>query len=232
MAVMNSIEDVENYFNSCGFGILHFTRGLEDTYVLIMNQNYNLSDRVYLTINYTVGRDEEDPYKMVYLPVITDVCSCDEKNVGTFESKPEENMNMLMTITDRFDFDDMPDEILQKDYDSEFEQLIDYIRLKADLNFQKESAEDKAKKAFIRKLKVQNMSILDDILGDEDYEEIDNEGLQYNDIVNKQFKYKNKKFKVVVTEKGKYLFFMNGSTKIKEDDRDLFIARIKGIFGI
>lgn len=230
--VMHTIDDVENFFKSCGFGILHFVNRLEDNYVLVLNQNYSMADRVYLNINYTIGRDENDPYALVYLPVITDVCTVDEKEVPTFESKPDENMHLMNSITDRFDFDDMPDEILTKEYDSEFEQLIDYIRLKADLNFQKESAEDRARKAMIKKLKVSNMSILDDILGDEDYEEIDNEGLQYNDIVNKQFKYKNRTYKVVVTEKGKYLFFINGATKMKEDDRDVFITRIKSVFGI
>lgn len=226
----HTIEDVEKFFESCGFGIKHFTVRLEDTYILIMNQNYSMADRVYLTINYTVGRD--DNYELVYLPVITDVCTVPENEVGTFESKPEENMHLLNPITDNFDFDDMPEEILSKDYDSEFEQLIDFIRFKADLNFEKDSAEFKAKKKKIATLKLINMSILDDIFDGEDYEELDNDGLTYNDVVNKPFKYKNKTYKVVVTEEGRYLFFMNGSVKMKDDDRDEFIKRVKSVFGV
>ena len=40
----HTIEDVEQFFESCGFGIKHFTVRLEDTNILIMNQNYSMAD--------------------------------------------------------------------------------------------------------------------------------------------------------------------------------------------
>lgn len=73
--IFHTLDDLENYFHQMGFNVLHFTHNLVvDTYILVINSNYDVKDRLYIEINYTTGRDSK--YELIYLPLITDVYSC------------------------------------------------------------------------------------------------------------------------------------------------------------
>ena len=231
--ILHTLEEVENYFKSQGFGVLHYSQGMNDTYVLVVNQNYALKDRMYLEINYTTGRDED--YELVYYPIITDIFTLPEDQCDKFEANPlDETMYFdKQTITDRFDFDAIPQSILDMNLETEFEELLMFIRWKADLNYSADAKEQREKEKRIRNLKIKNIGVMDDIFEDEPFRELDAE-VKYTDILAAGAEYKGRRVEVHVTEAGEYIFKHTndrGDRLImgfeKQTDRDEFIKLAK-----
>lgn len=233
--IFHTLDDLENYFHQMGFNVLHFTHNLVvDTYILVINSNYDVKDRLYIEINYTTGRDSK--YELIYLPLITDVYSCPEDKALDFEMNPKDHMSDLECITSNFDFENIPDELANQ-FTTEFELYLNYIRQESDLNFKKCVAEKKQYDAKIRKLLIENLNILDDLFNGYDFEEVENPFGYKNpdEVVLKAAQYKSKSGNVLtvivnVYDSGKYKYRIRNASggnlhsSVKIPDRNVFVS--------
>lgn len=238
--LFHELSEVEKYFEDMGFKVLHFKhKFVVDTYILVMNSNYDIKDRLYIEINYTTSRDAE--YELIYLPMIIDVHTCPEEFALNFEADPQNNMDKLNTVTDQFDFENIPSEIANQ-YTNEFEMFLNYIRQTSDLNFKTKVHEKKVYDKKVMGLKILNMNLLDDMFDAVSYSEIENPKgyVEKNEVFVKAAAFVSAQkhpYTVIATvyDNGKYKYKIvnnaGGSvhTSSKMDDRQIFIDDFQNI---